>query len=441
VPCHWRPHRSHLARKRSDLDNFAGLTVPISLKMFDRDPGRTTTTRRALGAFSFCRNLDSWLGCPTYQKRLVVFALATLGLTLGVLIGCSKPNTTSEAPPPAEVDHESDAGAIRVEHPERFPLVVTAENQSAATLSATGVVAPDVSRQVPVISLASGRVVDIRARLGDRVKKGEILMRVRSADIAVAFSDHRKAVADEALARTQFERAKSLFNKGAISQNDFQVAQDAAQKARVDLETTEERLKVLGAGTEQPSGFVNIYAPVSGVITDQQVTLSSGVQALAAPNPFTISDLSHVWIVCDIYENDLSFVQLGEYADVRLNAYPDRAFKGRISNIAPILDPSLRTAKVRLEVPNPGLMRIGMFVTATFHGKKQERHATVPATAILHLHDRNWVYVPLEGGQFRRVEVTAGAILHGNTQEIIAGISPGQKVVANALVLQNAMEQ
>ena len=95
-------------------------------------------------------------------------------------------------------------------------------------------------------------------------------------------------------------------------------------------------------------------------------------------------------------------VHIGEYADIHLVAYPDRVLKGRISNILPILDPNIRTAKVRLEVENPGLMRLGMFVTATFHGETTEKHATVPATAILHLHDREWVYTPLGNGRFRR---------------------------------------
>lgn len=370
--------------------------------------------------------------------------LAALPLFLmASLSGCesSKADVRAEAPPPAKVERENDPNLIKVDNPDQFVVTAAGEYEAAATLNATGVVGPDVSRQVPVISLASGRVVDIRARLGDSVTKGQLLMRVRSSDIASALSDFHKARADETLAATQFERAKLLFSKGAISQNDLQVAQDNAQKAKVDLDTALEKLKVLGASDENPNGIVDIYAPVSGVITDQQVTLSSGVQALSGPNPFTISDLSRVWIVCDVYENDLSFVQTGEYADVQLNAYPDKTFKGRISNIAPILDPNLRTAKVRLELANPGLMRLGMFVTATFHGKKREEHASVPATAVLHLHDRNWVYVPAGAGQFQRVEVTAGEMLPNNIQEITSGLSPGQKVVANALVLQNSVEQ
>ena len=103
--------------------------------------------------------------------------------------------------------------------------------------------------------------------------------------------------------------------------------------------------------------------------------------------------------------------------------------------------PNIRTAKVRIEVRNPGLMRLGMFVTATFHGQQKETRAAVPATAILHLHDRDWVYIPATDKKFRRVEVTAGDMLPGNMQEIISGIAPGQQVVANALEFQNTVEQ
>lgn len=365
-----------------------------------------------------------------------------LGLNL-LFTGCGRGNAdaAAEAPPPLKLEQQTDSSVVKVDRSERFILATASEHASTPALSVTGVVSPDISRMVPVVSLASGRVVDIRARLGDTVQKGQLLMRVRSTDIASAFSDYRKAVADETLAHSQLDRAKLLYDKGAISKNELQVAQDAADKARVDLETTEERLKLLGAGPDHPSPVVDIYAPVSGVITDQQVTLSSGIQAFASPNPFTISDLSHVWIMCDVYENDTSFVQLGEYADVQLNAYPGKVLKGRIGNIAPILDPSIRTAKVRLELVNPGLMRAGMFVTATFHGKKPEKRASVPATAVLHLHDHDWVYVPLPKGEFRRLEVRAGEMLSGNQQEIISGLAPGQQVVANALELQNTVEQ
>src|SRR6267143_4357141 len=359
------------------------------------------------------------------------------------LSACSggKADPKAEAPPPVTVEHEQDVNVFQVEHAEQFPLATVIEYVSTSQLVATGAISPDISRSVPVISLATGRVVEVHARLGDTVKKGQVLLRVQSADMSAAFSDYRKAVADEKLERIQFDRAKLLYDKGAISLNDFQTAEDVENKAQVDVENTTERLHVLGGSIDRPAAIVDIRAPVSGVITDQQVTNAAGVAGLGSPNPFTISDLSYVWILCDVYENDLPAVHVGESAEVRLNAYPDKVFTVRISNVLPVLDPTLRTAKVRIEVRNPGLMRVGMFVTATFHGQKKETHAVVPAAAILHLHDRDWVYIPDGEKKFRRVNVVAGTSLPNNLQEVVSGLQPGQRVVSNALVVQGAVEQ
>ncbi len=356
--------------------------------------------------------------------------------------GETKGDPKAEAPPQTKVEHEEDVSLVQTDHPEQFPLVAATDYSSTSQIVATGTVTPDVARTVPVVSLATGRVVEVKARLGDTVKKGQVLLVVQSADIAGAFSDYRKAVADEKLANTQLERAKLLYGKGAISLNDMQVAEDAEDKAKVDVENTTEHLKVLGGNINHPAAVVDIVAPISGVITDQQITNAAGVQGLSSPNPFTISDLSTVWIVCDVYENDLPNVHVGETAEIRLNAYPGKVLTGRISNVSPVLDPTIRTSKVRIEVANPsGILRVGMFVSATFHGQKKETHAAVPASAILHLHDRDWIYVPAGDKKFRRVEVVAGQQLPGNLQEIVSGVKAGQQVVSNALVLQNTVEQ
>jgi len=376
--------------------------------------------------------------------KFTKFEVWTMSLAVSLFLmscGDSKGDPKAEAPPPVKVESEQDLNVFQVDHPEQFPLATAVAHDSTSQLTVTGTVNPDISRSVPVISIATGRVVEIHARLGDTVKKGQLLLRVQSADMSAAFSDYRKAVADEKLARTQFERAKLLYDKGAISLNDFQTAEDVENKAQVDVENTTERLRVLGGNVDHPAAIVDVRAPASGVITDQQVTNASGVAGLGSPNPFTVSDLSHVWILCDVYENDLANVHVGETAEIRLNAYPNQVFTGRISNVLPVLDPTLRTAKVRIEVRNPGLMRVGMFVTATFHGQKKETHALVPASAILHLHDRNWVYVPASDKKFRRVEVAGGKMLPGNMQEVISGIKPGVQVGQNALVFQNTVEQ
>lgn len=372
------------------------------------------------------------------------FTASALSLALASFLpGCNqgKADPKAEAPPPASVEQDMDANNFKVDHPDQFPLVIAVEHKAAPALNVTGVVQPDIARAVPVISIATGRVVELKARLGDTVKKGQLLLRVQSADVSGAYQTYLKAVNDERLARLQFERAQILFDKGAIAKSALEQADDAEADAKADLNAATEQLKLLGIDKDHPSGIVDIVAPISGVITDQQVTNASGIPGLGSPNPFTISDLSYVWIICDVYENDLDAVHVGQYADIHLNAYPNQTFKGRIDNILPVLDPSIRTAKVRLEVANPGMMRIGMFVTATFYGKQAETRAAIPATAILHLHDRDWVYAPLTPGHFGRLEVTTGSMLPGNLQEVVSGLKPGDRVVSNALPLQNTVEQ
>ena len=388
-----------------------------------------------------CPFLFNSLAPQRDRSALLVVLVSLACLTL---ISCDKQadaRVTDTGPHPAVVEPDMDASNFKVDHPDQFPVIPAGSYLASSELNVTGAVSPDVSRQIPVPSLATGRVVEINARLGDQVTKGQLLFKVRSTDVAGASSDYRKAVKNEQLARIQLDRAKLLFNDGAIPKSNLETAQNAEDNALVDVQTTTEHLRILGSDPDHPSGIVEVRAPVSGVITDQQIAAASGVQALSAPNPFTISDMSHVWIICDVYENDLAQVHLGEFADIHLNAYPDRLLKARIGNIGQIMDPSIHTAKVRLELPNPALMRLGMFVTATFHGQTKTTHATVPATAVLHLHDRDWVYVPHGAAVFKRVEVAGGNMLPGDLQEIVSGIEPGTTVIANALVLQNTVEQ
>jgi cobalt-zinc-cadmium efflux system membrane fusion protein len=371
--------------------------------------------------------------------------LALLPVVLGVFLtlsGCKsdKVNADAEAPPPAKVVSGVDVSFFAVDHPELYPVATSTQYQAPSQLFVTGSVFPDISRTVPVISLASGRIVDIRARLGDAVKKGQLLLRIRSDDISGGFDAYRKAVSDELLARKQLDRAKQLYEHGAIALGDLEVAQDAEDDAKTTLDTSTEHLRLLGSDPDDPKGIVDIHAPVSGVITDQEVAIGAAVQAYSTPNPFTISDLTTVWIVCDVYESDMANVRVGQPADIKLNAYPDKVLKGTISNIGSILDPNIRTPKVRIEVANPGeMMRPGMFATATLFGKEKRTYAAVPASAIVHLHDRDWVFIPLQE-KFKRVEVVSGEQLPDQMQEVLSGLQPGQQIVTNAINLENAID-
>ena len=360
------------------------------------------------------------------------------------LVNCTRnppPDLAAEAPPETKIAQQPDLNLVKVDRPERFTLTTAGSREDVPQLNVTGVVTPDVERSLPVISLAAGRVVEIHAKLGDDVKKGQLLLKVLSNDISNAFQTYNQAKADEALSHRQLERAQLLYSHGAISLNDLQVAEDAEAKAKVAMNSAAQQLRTLGADTAHDSPVVNVYAPTSGTIVEQNVVNQGGVHTPDnQPSLFTIADLSRVWVLCDVYENDLPLVRLGDKADVRLNAYPGRTFNGRISNVGKVLDPALRTAKVRIELANPGLMRSGMFVTAIFYGQRGRTYATVPAGAVLHLHDRDWIFVPAGSGAFRRTEVTGGK-LFGGLQEVTSGITPGEAVVNDPLALDSESQQ
>lgn len=358
-------------------------------------------------------------------------------------LACGKKfNPADGAAPAAQVIEAGNADVVTLEHPERFPLVAADQVEAAARLNVTGSVFSDIDREVPVISLASGRVVDIRARLDDNVKKGELLLKVQSPDITNAFDTYLKAVNDEQLADKAYLRAKDLYGDGAIALAVLEQAEDTENDAKADLAAAEQQLDTLGVKRDHPSDIVNVYAPISGVIVAQNVTnaAATGVTYSGSPTAFTIADLSVVWIVCDVYENDLPQVRLGQQARISLNAYPGKVLIGRVSDIGPVLDPAIRTAKVRIEVANPGMLRLGMFVTAILESRTIQTLAIVPSSAILHLHDRDWVFVPAGQGRFKRAVVDTGELLPGDRQEILSGIAPGQQVVKDVLQLEASLE-
>ena len=360
--------------------------------------------------------------------------------------GCEKKNINpaAEAPPPTTVEHEEDVNLMQVDRPERFPVVAAVAHEATSTLNVTGTVNPDVSREIPVVSIASGRVVAVHVRLGDYVKKGQLVMEVQSTDISGAFDQYLKAINDEHLANTQLERAQILYDKGAIAKSQLDIAQDGEDDAKADLTAAEEQLRVLGVDKNHPGATVKVYSPASGFIIQQNVTeaATAGVTYSGSSNAFTIADLSHVWIICDVYENDLAAVHLGQTADIRLNAYPDRVLTGTIGDIGAILDPSIRTAKVRIQVENPGnLMRIGMFATATFHGKKLETNAAVPATAFCICTIATGFTFPQAAASSAAWRCRAGTCCRATCRRSPPGSTPASRWCQNALELQNTAEQ
>ncbi len=386
----------------------------------------------------------------TGSSRLGIRTGTLLLCAIFPLAGCRAKDTASrelaEAPPSSPtVVPVGQPSQVQVPDAAQFPLAPVAERSTFSSLNVTGQVQPDPSRELPVLSIANGRVTALHVGLGDLVHKGQLVMEVQSPDVTSAFASYLKAVADEQLANTTLTRDKLLYDKGAIAQSQLQVAENGETDAQADLRAAEQQLRILGVDKNHPGDTVKVYAPISGVIVAQNTTASgaAGLTVTGASGSLTVADLSHLWVVCDVYENDLAQVHVGEQADITLNAFPGKVRRGTISDVGAILDPQLRTAKVRIQVPNPdNLLRIGMFATATFHGSRPQTALAVPADAVLHLHDRDFVYVPTGSkGGFRRVTVTSGEALPGNAVQIKSGLQEGQQVVANALEMQEATEQ
>jgi cobalt-zinc-cadmium efflux system membrane fusion protein len=234
-----------------------------------------------------------------------------------------------------------------------------------------------------------------------------------------------------------------LNSHGALAEKDLQQAEDTEDKARVDVQNAEQHVRILGGDPVHPSPLIEIRAPVSGTIVEQNVSGFEGIKSLDnSPNLFTIADLTQVWVLCDVYENDLGEVHLGDNADLRLNAYREAVYHGKVADISRVLDPTTRSAKVRIVLSNrDGLLRPGMFAIATFRSRKSQSRVVVPSTAVMRLHDKDWVFRKDGAQQFRRVEVQAGSASADGTQQIQIGVKAGDELIANALDFSSSVAE
>ena len=383
-------------------------------------PPRTGVLFSAPSCAFAARGPSSW--APRVAFCLLVFALTQ---------ACSKDIPAATSKPPVTLD----PNVFETDHPELFKTAKAESRALPTQITANGTVTPDVNRTIHLTSLGGGRVVDLKVKLGDAVSKGQVLLTISSPDLSSAFSDFEKAKADEVVARKALDRYQMLYERGAIATKDLEVAQGAEDKAKVDLETAEHKVRILGGDPARPSPLIEMKAPVAGTIVEQNVAGFEGVKSLDnTPNLFTIANLAEVWVVCDVFENDLGTVHVGDLADIRMNAFPDRVYHGKVSDISRILDPNTRSAKVRIVLGNAdGSLRPGMFAVATFRSRKLTPSIVVPATAIMRLHDKDWVFRKESGNHFRKVEIQADGDAPGGMQEVRQGVKDGDEVVTNAL--------
>lgn len=371
------------------------------------------------------------------RKKFIPVLLAAASALLAV--GCSQHGSmdASEAKPSAP----SSPNVFTVANPDQFPLVSPTVHEEPEVLSVNGTVAPDVTRTVHINAMAGGRVMEVRVKLGDDVKTGQLLLVVHSPDLEAAIQQYQKDLADQRLAEVALKRAQELFAHGAMAQQELDTAQTTEEKSQVDVKTDADHIRLLGGDLEHLSPTIDVRSPVNGAVVDQQVSSGEAVKSLDnSQSLFMVADLSRVWVLCDVYENDLGKVRVGDIAEVRLNAYPDRAFRGTVGNISQVLDPATRTAKVRVELPNPqGLFRPQMFATVKFTSRRTYPRLLLPATAILRLHDKDWVFVRASESSFHLTQVQGGESAPDGTQEILSGVHRDDQVVSNALEFSSAV--
>lgn len=376
------------------------------------------------------------------QRRFPALGWQLLAIILVALsLGCS--DNKSQPPPTKVVETNNDPDVFTMQNTSRFPLTAVQTRNVNDEVHVNCSVTPDVNLSVPVVSLGSGRVVEIKSKLGDTVKKGQVMLLIDSPDISGAFSDYQKFKADQVLTAKQLARAQLLYDKGAVALAVLEAAQDADSKAKVDMETAAAHVKILGGDINNPTPLLPVRAPISGVIVDQQITGGTGVRSLDNQQAlFTIANLSQVWVVCDVYQDMLSRVHVGDIADITVDGFAHDQFPGKVINISQVMDPNTRTAKVRIELPNPqGIMRAGMYVNAMFRAFHPVERIVVPASAVVHLHDKDWVYTPAGENRFRRVAVQLGSQEKDGTVQVLSGLKPNDQIVSNALSFSSAAEE
>ena len=323
-------------------------------------------------------------------------------------------------------------------------VVTIAPTTLKRTLRLTGAVAYNAFNTTPVITQVGGPVSRILVVPGQHVKAGEPMLDVSSPDYSQLLDSYLKAADAFCLAEKFYVRAQGLFDHHAIAEKDLEQAESDRTQAQADLNAAEQGMKILGIknpadlAKAPSSALIPVLAPISGEVVERLVQPGQVVQA-GQTQAFTISDLSTVWVLANVYQADLAYVRNGDDVVVETDAYPDK-FHGRISYVSPALDPSTRTLQARILVDNPGeKLKRDMYCTVTVTAGVLSNVIAVPNSSVLR-DDNNqpFVYVATGANQFGRRDVDLGQSQNGQTQ-IIKGISVGERVVGDgSLFLQFA---
>lgn len=373
--------------------------------------------------------------CRTSRWRSPVFWMPVL--TLALFAGCSGEKSGGAANNHAANDpNRPELFTIPAEQMSHVQVVTVQPTTLTRTLRLTGAVAYNNFHTTPVIAQVGGPVNRIAVVVGEQVHKGQPMLYVASPDYSQLRTNYLKAKDASLLAQKNLARTQDLYQHGAAAIRDVEQAESAEVQASGDLAASQAALKVMGVSDPDallkgPVSYeVPVLAPIGGLVVEQLVSAGTLLQT-GTTQCFTISDTSTVWVLVNVYQKDLPYVQVGDPVTIQTDSYPD-TFQGRISYVAASLDPTSRTLQARIETVNPGeKLKKDMYVTANVQAGNIQNTITVPDSSVLRdSENQPFVYVEVASGQFGRRSVTLGESLQGKTQ-ITSGLQSGDRVIGD----------
>jgi len=348
---------------------------------------------------------------------------------LSLLLLLSAPLEAADTSPPAVTANAALLAKLKI--------VVVGQTELRDSLRVPARVELDRRRLAHIGASVSGRVVEIRRSLGDDVKKGDLLAVLNSAELGTAQSDYLKAISKLKLRQSAYNRAKQLYENGIIAVANLQQRQNELSEAEVDLDTSRDHLKVMGMSDPAITdlgarGTIKSLSPITatltGTVIERNITLGQVVQPSDAL--FTVSDLSHVWLVADVSERNAQWAREGDDAEAEIAALPGKRFVGRLIYIGDVIDPDTRTMTVRMDLPNPAdIIKPNMLATLMIR-KPATQEAVIPLEAIVREGDKDHVFVAIGKDQFALRPVTLGDP-EGGVRPVISGLQVGEKIVTN----------
>ncbi len=307
-------------------------------------------------------------------------------------------------------------------------------------LQLSGEVGFNENKVVKVFPFSSGQVLEVKVSLGDRVSAGQVLAIIKSADIAGNYSDLKTTASDIAIAKRQMENTKSLYEKGISSEKEYEESKENYQKALNANQKIHDALRINGGGNTSASGSYMVKAPISGFIVEKKANAGSFIRPDNAESLFTISNLKDVWIWANVFESDIARIHEGYTAIVKTLAYPDRVFRGRIDKISEVLNPDNKVMRIRINLPNDGLLlKPEMFTSILIEHTDQSKAISIPADAMIFEGGKNYVIIYKDRCNLQLVEVLV-IKTENNRVYISHGLNEGDIIISrNQVLFYNAI--